>query len=147
MLALLTAIAAASVPTVGCSEQALPAPPAPTAEVWTIAGPVAWAGRRLTVGRRGEMVFKKSGLSVQAGRAVTLRVLSSRAALVYRQKTRAAQRWQDGDRVLKVKPCAGNPRTGFAGMVVANRKKCVRVRVSRGGESWVARLPVGRRCA
>ena len=146
MLALLTAIAAASVPTVGCAQQALPAPPVPNAEQWVVAGPVAWAVRHHAVGRRGQSVFKKAGLSVDAGRAVTLRVLSPRAGLVYRQKTRLAERWQDADRVLRVKPCAGGPRTGFAGMLIADRKRCLRVRVSRVGESWVARLPVGRRC-
>ena len=158
MLALLTAIAAASVPTVGCERRAEPSPPPPTAENWVIAGPVAWAARHHAVGRREQSVFKKAGLSVDAGGAVTLRVLSPRAALVYRIKTRLADRWQEGDRVLRVKPCAPDhpefssdgtvgPRTGFAGMLIANRKKCVRVRVRRDGESWVARLPVGRRCA
>ena len=153
MLALLAAVA-----TVGCSSHAEPSPPPPTAENWVIAGPVAWAARHHAVGRRGPSGFKTSGLSVDAGGAGTLRVLSPRAALVYRMKTRLADRWQEGDRVLRVKPCAPDhpnfsdagtvgPRTGFAGMLIANRKKCVRVRVSRGGESWIARLPVGRPCA
>lgn len=156
MLALLTAIAA-SVPTVGCDRRAEPSPPAPTADRWVIAGPVAWAARHHAVGRRERSVFKKAGLSVDAGSAVTLRVLSRRAGLVYRHATSDAERWQDTDRVLRIKPCAPDhpafsddgtvgPRTGFAGLVVADRKKCVRVRVSRGGRSWVARLPIGRRC-
>ena len=158
MLALLTAIAAASVPTVGCDRRAEPSPPAPTADRWVIAGPVAWAARHRAVGRREQGVFKKAGLSVNAGGAVTLRVLSPRAGLIYRHATSDAERWQDTDRVLRIRPCAADqenfsddgtvgPRTGFAGLVMADRKTCVRVRVSRGGESWVARLPIGRRCA
>ena len=157
MLATLAAIAAASVPTVGCDRRAEPSPPPPTAEQWVVAGPAAWAARHQAVGRRKDDVFKKAGLSVNAGGTVTLRVLTPRAALIYRLRIRLAERWQDADRVLRVKPCAPDhpefssdgtvgPRTGFAGLVIANRKKCVRVRVSRGGESWVARLPVGRSC-
>jgi hypothetical protein len=148
MLALLTTIAAASVPNIGCAQQAYPAPPVPSADQWVIAGPAAWASARPTpVARRRESVFKKAGLSVDAGRTVTLRMLSPRAALIYRHAISRAERWQDADRVLRVKPCSGQPRTGFPGLLIADRRKCVRVRVSRGGESWVARLPVGRRCA
>jgi hypothetical protein len=152
------ALAAAAIPTVGCAQRAEPSPPLPTAERWVISGPVAWAVQHQGVGRRGKMVFKKAGIAVDAGGAVTLRVLTARAGLVYRHRIAGLERWQDADRVLRVKPCAPDqpefssdgtvgPRTGFAGMLVAGRKKCVRVRVSRGGESWTARLPVGRPCA
>ena len=148
MLASLAAVAAASVPGIGCAQQALPPPPPPTADRWVIAGPAAWAGvRPRHVGRRGDSVFRKAGLSVNAGRTVTLRVLSPRAGLVYRHEIAGAERWQDADRVLRVRPCAGTPRTGFAGLLMAHGRKCVHVRVTRGGRSWVARLPVGRRCA
>ena len=148
MLALLTAIATASVPSIGCAQQAFPAPPVPSADEWVIAGPAAWASSRPTpVGRRGDSVFKKAGLSVDRGRTVTLRVVSPRAGMVYRHAISHVERWQDADRVLRVKPCSGQPRTGFPGLLVADRRKCIRVRVSRGGRSWTARLPVGRRCA
>ena len=157
MLALLTAIAAASVPTVGCARHVEPSPPVPSAENWVVAGPVAFGARHHGTTRRTGTIGKKAGLSVDAGGAVTLRVLSPRAGLVYRPKTRHAETWKDADRVLRVKPCAPDhpnfsddgtvgPRTGFAGAILADRPKCVRVRVSRGGGSWVARLPIGRRC-
>ncbi len=146
MLATFAAVASAAVPSIGCAQQALPAPPEPSAELWVTAGPAAWAVRHHAVGRREGSVFKKAGIAVEAGGRVTLRVLSPRAALVYRQRVRTAERWQDADRVLRVRPCEDGPRTGFPGLLIADRKTCVRVRVSRGGRSWTARLPLGRRC-
>ena len=157
MLALLLAVAAASTPSVGCDRRAEPSPATIDPAKFVVAGPVAWGARHRAVGRRAESVFKKAGIVVDAGSPVTLRVITPRAALVYRMKTRLAERWQDADRVLRVKPCPPDepsfssegtvgPRTGFAGMLIADRRKCIRVRVTRDGESWTARLPLGRRC-
>src|SRR5687768_2711093 len=136
MIALLAAIAAASTPTLGCAEHAEPSPPVPTADSgWTLAGPVAWAVRGSHgVSRRGGVVMRKAGMSVDAGEVVTLRVLTPRAGLVYRQRIRTVSRWQDADRVLRVRPCppdhenfsdAGTvgPRTGFPGLLIADRRK------------------------
>ena len=152
MLALLAAVA-----TVGCPSHAEPSPPVPTPDRWAIAGPVAFAAKHNGTTRRTGSIGKKAGLSVDAGNAVTLRVLTPRAGLMYRHKTRLAHTWREADRVLRVKPCAEDhenfsddgtvgPRTGFAGAIIADRPKCVRVRVSRDGKSWVARIPIGRRC-
>jgi hypothetical protein len=153
MLALLAAVA-----TVGCSSHAEPSPPVPDPARWVVAGPVAFAAKHNGTTRRRGSVGKKAGISVDAGSPVTLRMLTPRAGLIYRQKTRLAESWRDADRVLRVKPCAPDhpnfsddgtvgPRTGFAGALIADRAKCVRVRVSRDAQSWVARIPVGRRCA
>ena len=157
MLALVAALAAAATPTVGCARHVEPSPPVPTAEHWVVAGPVAFAAKHRGVTRRRGSIGKKTGLSVNAGNPVTLRMLTPRAGLIYRPATRLAERWQDADRILRVKPCAPDhpnfsddgtvgPRTGFAGAMIADRAKCVRVRVSRDGESWIARIPLGRRC-
>jgi hypothetical protein len=118
---LILAIAALSVPSVDCAERAEPSPPPPTAAGWIVAGPVAWP------------------------------------RLLYRQATRLAERPQDADRVLRFRPCAPGtpyfsgagtvgPRTGYPGALIADRRKCVRVRVTRGGRRWTARIPLGRRC-
>lgn len=157
MLALLATLAAASTPTIGCDMRAEPSPPVPAPPNWVVAGPAAWAAPRSGASERDGASMKKSGLSVDAGAPVTLRVLSPRAGLIYRRRTRLAKRWQDADRVLRVKPCAEDhpsfsdtgtvgPRTGFPGVLIADRRVCLRVRVTRAGESWVARLPLGRRC-
>jgi hypothetical protein len=162
MLALLAAFATAATPTVGCVEHVEPSlPQAPAPPDWIVAGPAGFANggrpRGLDVERRGNMVSRKSGLVVEAGAPVTLRVLTPGARIVYRRARYRVERWQDADRVLRVVPCdpdtemfSGSgtvgPRTGFAGGVVGNRRKCVRIRVTREGESWTARFPLGRRC-
>jgi hypothetical protein len=160
MLALLAAtVVAAAVPTVPCGHRAEPSPPMPTARHWVIAGPAAFAAKHPGVNAVDGVVVKKAGLSVDAGKPVTLRVLTRGAGLQYR-RTRREARLSDTDRVVRIQPCAPETpsfskkgatvgvRTGFAGGIVADRRKCVRVQVSRDGVSWVARVPVGvRRCS
>lgn len=152
MLALLAAVA-----TIGCAERAEPSPPVPAAPRWVIAGPVAFADGGGAF-RRGKLVSRKAGVSVDAGGPVTVRVLTQRVAMDYRHNRRPPRTWRDGKRVLRFAPCDPDtptfsrkgatvgPRTGFAGMLMADRRTCARIRVSRGGESWVARIPIGRRC-
>jgi hypothetical protein len=148
----------AAPPVVGCARRAEPSPPAPTADRWIVAGPVAWPRvDHDPISRRRGGVSVKRGISVAAGAAVTVRVITRGAALVYRPATRLAERPDDADRVLRFRPCAPEtpgfssggtvgPRTGFPGGLIAERRMCVRVRVSRGGRHWRARIPVGRRC-
>jgi hypothetical protein len=154
MLALLAAVAAASTPAVGCATRAEPSPPQPTSRHWVVAGPMAWAVKHRGANEDGGTIFKKAGVSVDAGKPVTVRVLTRGAGLHYR-RSRRAPTLADADRVLRFKPCPPDTpsfsekgetvglRTGFAGMLIADRRKCVRVRVRRGGRSWVASLPVG----
>jgi hypothetical protein len=158
MSLVLAVVAALSVPSVGCAQRAEPSPPPPTAADWIVAGPIAWP-RLLdfAVTRKRGGVSVKRGISVAAGAPVTVRVLTRGAALIYRPATRLAERPQDADRVLRFRPCAPGtprfsgvgtvgPRTGYPGALIADRRKCVRVRVTRGGRRWTARIPIGRRC-
>lgn len=152
MLALLAAVA-----TIGCAERAEPSPPVPEARRWVIAGPVAFADGGGAF-RRGKLVSRKAGVSVDAGRPVTVRVLTRRVSMYYRHNRRPPRNWRHGKRVLRFAPCAPDtpmfsrkgatvgPRTGFAGMLMARRRTCARIRVSRGGETWVARIAIGRPC-
>ncbi len=160
MIALLAAFAAASTPSVGCSEHSepsLPEPPAPPNFI--VAGPVGFGagGGGYRAETRDGMVSLKAGIVVEAGTPVTLRVETRGARIVYRRAKHGVKRWQDADRVIRVAPCDPDTktfsgdgtvgdRTGYSGGLVTDRKKCVRIRVSRDGESWVARVPVGRRC-
>jgi hypothetical protein len=159
MLALLAALAAAATPSVGCDEHVEPSPlepPAPPRHV--VAGPVAMGGGAWRgVGRREGSVSRKTGLIVEHGSPVTLRVLTPRARIIFRRAKFRVERWQDADRVLRVVPCDPDHEafssdgtvgayTGFAGGIIADRRKCVRIRVSRDGRSWVLAVPLGHRC-
>lgn len=164
ILAVVTALlapatASAAPPLVGCDTHAEPSPPQPTADRWILAGPVAWPRLRSDIVTRkpGGNVSVKRGISVDAGPTVTIRVLTRGAALIYRQATRLAERPGEADRVLRFRACPPEtplfsdegtvgPRTGFPGGFIADRRKCVRVRVTAGGRSWHARMPVGRPC-
>lgn len=163
-LALLIALLApasawADPPLVDCPTRAEPSPPRPTDARWILAGPVAWprVGVDVFTRKPGGIVSVKRGISVDAGPTVTIRVLTHGASLFYRQSTRLAERPGQADRVLRFRACPPEtprfsdegtvgPRTGFPGAFIANRRKCVRVRVTAGGRRWHARIPVGRRC-
>ena len=154
------ATARAAPPLVDCAQRAEPSPPRPSDERWILAGPVAWprvASDVFTRHRDTGSVSVKRGISVAAGQTVTVRVTTRGAALIYRPSTRLAHRPADADRALRFRPCAPDtpqfsddgtvgPRTGFPGALIADRRMCVRVRVSAGGRRWYARIPVGRRC-
>ena len=159
MALLVPATAAAAPPLVDCPTRGEPSPRQPTEARWILAGPVAWPRVQSDVftRRRGGNVSVKRGISVDAGPTVTIRVLTRGAALIYRQSTRLAERPGEADRVLRFRACAPEtplfsdegtvgPRTGYPGAFVADRRKCVRVRVTAGGRSWHARIAVGRVC-
>jgi hypothetical protein len=153
------ATASADPPLVDCPMHAEPSPPRPTEARWILAGPVAWprVGADVFTRRPAGNVTVKRGISVDAGPTVTVRVLTRGAALIYRPSTRLAERPGEADRVLRFRACTpstplfsdegtAGPRTGFPGAFVADRRKCVRVRVTAGGRSWHARIPVGWPC-
>lgn len=152
MIALVAAVAV-----VGCATRAEPSPPMPTSTNWVIAGPISWGIKHNNIGRtRNGEHFKKAGVSVDAGEDVTVRVLTRGAALVYK-RSRRVPTVANSHRALRFRPCDPDTpsfsekgttvglRTGFAGGVIVDREKCVRVRVTRGGRSWIAFLPVGKR--
>lgn len=115
--------------------------------------------------RGGRLKGVKLPVGLRAGHRATLRVSaaqSKQAALLYRPKTRAANRIQDGDQAVTFNPCQPEtpafstgvasggtvgPITGWAGSLIVTGPRCVRLELRVDGERQPdIRLPLGRPC-
>lgn len=110
--------------------------------------------------RHGRLAGVKLPVGLRAGHRATLRVKASQrhdAALLYRGRTRNANRIQDGDRAVTFKPCQPDepgfsggtvgPLTGWAGSLIVTGPRCIRLEVYVDGRRHSdVRLPLGRRC-
>jgi hypothetical protein len=125
-----------------------------------VIGPVVLLGARMTTRHRPD-AFNKHGykvpVTVPEGGAATLSVprrLRGRIGLVFSHRTQDRV-WRDGvsaaDSTVRFTACepAGKPgRTGWAGGIAVDRRRCARLVVRVAGKPPVTRpVPLGRRCA
>jgi hypothetical protein len=90
--------------------------------------------------------WRKAGLVVRAGRAVTITVPP-------RWHTRAAIVWGNSDgpfEALRIAACAGSPRSGNAyagGFYLRSPAACLPLTFTVAGRSTTVRFGIGRRCS
>jgi hypothetical protein len=111
--------------------------------------------------RRGRLPGIKLPGGVEADHRASLRVARSQRShvgLVYRHAVREPKRIADADTAVRFAPCAADtpafssdgvvgPLTGWAGALVLDGPRCVRLEVRVDGKRQRdIRLPLGRRC-
>lgn len=110
--------------------------------------------------RAGRLAGIKLPVGLHTGHTATLQISThqrKRAALLYRDQTRTANRVKDGDAAVSFEPCSADtpaflggtvgPITGWAGALIVTGPGCFRLKLHTDGKRRSdIRLPLGRRC-
>jgi hypothetical protein len=156
-------------PVIGCASRAEPSIKRFSRQRDLVRGPFALVTvardlPRLSQGayrpRGGRIPGIKLPVGLRTGHTATLSVAPSQrnhASLIYREETRDSKRAQEGDQAVAFKPCRPDtpafhegtvgPITGWAGHLILNGPRCIRLQVRVDGERQPdIRLPLGQRC-